>query len=111
MHKHAALPLLSPLFDVRLDISWPLSAMCLVEEIHFYEKLLIVTLGPIIVLGLLGLSYWGAMRWHRGTDRDSVENRRQAKVRHASTALLVLFLVGFLLERRRWYGGGGVRFG
>lgn len=80
--------------------------MCLVRGITFYEKLVIVTLSPIIVLGALWFSYASAMRWYRGTDRDDVENRRQAKVRHASIALLVRFLV------RCFSGGlGETRFG
>lgn len=65
------------------------------RDFNFYEKLLIVTLGPIVILGALELSYAGAIRWHRGTGEDATENRREAKVRHASAALLVLFLVGF----------------
>ena len=60
-----------------------------------------------MVLGALGLSYLGAMRWHGGADRGSVESRRQAEVRHASTALLVLFLVGF--QSRRGARKGGVK--
>ena len=83
------------------DISWPLSAMCLVKEITFYEKLVITTLAPIIVLGTLGLSYAAAMRWHQGSDRNSTESRQQVKVRHASVSLLVLFLVGFHYGREQ----------
>lgn len=68
--------------------------MCLLEEINFYDKLIIGTVGPIVILSALGLSYRGAMRWHRGTNKSAIECRQQAKVRHSSAALLVLFLVG-----------------
>ena len=72
--------------------------MCLVDGINFYAKLVIVTLAPIISLGALGLTYAGAMWWHQGTNYQVIESRQEAKVRHASAALLVLFLVGFQLD-------------
>ena len=75
------------------------------KEINFYEKLVIVTLAPIIVLGTLGLSYTAAMRWHQGPDRNAIESRQQVKVRHASASLLVLFLVGFQLDSISEEGG------
>lgn len=84
-----------------------MSAMCIVGKINFYEKLIIATLVPILMLGLLGISYAGAMRWHRGANTQAIESRQQAKVRHASTALLVLFLVGFQFDGRATEGRGG----
>ncbi|CAM9799281.1 unnamed protein product, partial [Ascophyllum nodosum] len=57
------------------DIPWVLSAMCLVDGINFYAKLVIVTLAPIISLGALGLTYAGAMWWHQGTNYQVIESR------------------------------------
>ena len=84
-----------------------MSAMCIVGKINFYDKLIIATLVPILMLGLLGLSYAGAMQLHRGTNMQAIESRQRAKVRHASTALLVLFLVGFHSDGRATEGGRG----
>lgn len=78
------------------DVTWPLNATCLVGNISFYQRLVGVTLGPLVVLAFLGVVCAVAMRVHRagcGRDRDSAEARQRAVVRHASAALLVLFLV------------------
>lgn len=88
-----------------------MSAMCIVGKINFYDKLFIATIVPILMLGLLGLSYAGAMQLHRGTNMRANENRQQAKVRHASTALLVLFLVGFHSNGRATEGRRGEEAG
>lgn len=62
-------------------------------NINFYQRLVGVTLGPLIVLAFLTATYVVAMRVHRGGF--SVEAKQRAVVRHASAALLVLFLVSY----------------
>ncbi|CAN0240311.1 unnamed protein product [Pylaiella littoralis] len=83
------------LLDVfNFDITWPLTASCLVVNISFYQRLLGVTLGPLAALAFLGTTYVLAMNMHRwGFGQMSAEARQGVVVRHASAALLVLFLV------------------
>ncbi|CAM9678213.1 unnamed protein product [Pylaiella littoralis] len=76
------------------DIAWPLTASCLVGNISFYQKLLGVTLGPLAALAFLGTTYALAINMHRwGFGQTTAEARQGVVVRHASAALLVLFLV------------------
>eukprot|EP00752_Nemacystus_decipiens_P008583 g7664.t1 len=85
---------LNTLDAFNFDITWPLNATCIVGNISFYKRLVGVTLGPLVVLAFLGTTYAVAMRVHRGgRGRESSEARQRAVVRHASAALLVLFLV------------------
>lgn len=71
-------------------------------NISFYQRLVGVTLGPLLVLAFLSATYVVAMRVHRCRGgrggRESSEARQRAVVRHASAALLVLFLVSFIFS-------------
>ncbi|CAN0265527.1 unnamed protein product, partial [Pylaiella littoralis] len=79
---------------VNFDITWPLIASCLIDGINFYQRLLAVTLGPLAALVFLGITYAMAMHMHPcGPGQTCSEARQSAVVRHASTGLLVLFLV------------------
>eukprot|EP00904_Undaria_pinnatifida_P010819 jgi/Undpi1/6868/HiC_scaffold_21.g09344.m1 len=40
-----------------LDLGWLLSATCVASGVGFYEKLLTVTIGPFLLLGLLGVTF------------------------------------------------------
>ncbi|CAM9095530.1 unnamed protein product, partial [Laminaria digitata] len=40
-----------------LDLAWILSASCLTTDVDFYDKLLMVTIGPLIFLGLLVVTF------------------------------------------------------
>lgn len=85
------------------DITWPLNATCLVGNISFYQRLVGVTLGPLILLAFLSVTYAVAMRVHPrgggGRGGESTEARQRAVMRHASAALLVLFLVSCLVAQ------------
>ncbi|CAM9101274.1 unnamed protein product, partial [Laminaria digitata] len=41
-----------------MDLGWILSAACLATDVTFYDKLLIVTIGPLFLLGLLGITFY-----------------------------------------------------
>lgn len=81
----------STLFSVDpTDITWLVMATCIVPDMSFYHRLVAVTIGPLVVLAVLYATYRVAMyRRRRGT---ATKRRQQAKMRHASAALLVLFL-------------------
>lgn len=67
---------------------------CILGNINFYQRLLAVTLGPLIALAFLGVTYAVAMHIRPcGLGQTSSEARQRVVVRHASAALLVLFLV------------------
>ena len=70
------------------DLGWMLSASCVVD-IDFHDRLLFVTLGPIIALALLGLTYKIAVGKNRRSQR-AVQN---VKIKHLSAVLLITFLV------------------
>ena len=70
------------------DLSWVLSAACVVD-VDFHDRLLMVTIGPIIALLFLAVTYSIAVRINRGTPEDLqvVWNK------HVSMGLLLAFLV------------------
>ena len=70
------------------DLGWMLSASCIVD-IDFHDRLLFVTLGPIIVLALLGLTYKIAV----GKNRQSQRAVQNVQIKHLSAVLLITFLV------------------
>lgn len=76
-----------------LDIAWPVSVSCIVGDLGFYERLILSTLAPVVVLSVLMCTYLVALYRHRGSMAEDVEERQRATVRHASAALLVCFLV------------------
>ncbi|CAM9245467.1 unnamed protein product, partial [Sphacelaria rigidula] len=45
------------------DLGWIFSASCINTRVNFYHKLLIVTIGPVLLLSLLGATfYFGSLR-------------------------------------------------
>ncbi|CAM9117899.1 unnamed protein product, partial [Laminaria digitata] len=49
--------LLSILGIFSLDLGWLLSATCVASGVDFYDKLLMVTIGPLVLLSLLGVTF------------------------------------------------------
>lgn len=73
---------------VNLDLGFILSFACIYHT-DFYDRLLIATLGPMVVLSILGVTYRVAK--HR--NRHSEESLAIVKRRHLSIALFVMFVV------------------
>ena len=59
-------------------------------EVDFYDRLLWMTITPIVIMGLLGVTYVIAVNKHRASSETFFRETRQ---KHVSTALLITFLV------------------
>ena len=70
------------------DFGWMLSASCLVD-IDFHNRVLFATIGPMVVILLLGMTYYIAARRNYQSE-GAVQNVQQ---RHLSAVLLLTFLV------------------
>ena len=79
---------------VNLDLGSIFSASCVLPVVNFYDTLLLVTLGPLLLAGVLVLTYHMAKR-RSGIGRAGVVARRAAWSRHVSAGLLLTFLVRF----------------
>jgi len=73
---------------VNFDLSWVISIGCVVD-IDFHDKLLYVTLGPLVAMAILGGTYAVAMRKTGISDYARGIVRRK----HVSMALLLTFLI------------------
>lgn len=73
---------------LNFDLGWVLSAGCVVN-IDFHGRMLVGTLGPMAVIGLLGITYAVAVC----RNRRSEAALRTVRHKHASMVLLVTFLV------------------
>lgn len=73
---------------VGFDLGWVLSAACVVD-VDFHDRLLISTIGPIIVLLLLGGTFAAAARIHRS----EAEVMQNIWNKHLSMVLLLMFFV------------------
>ncbi|CAM9531970.1 unnamed protein product, partial [Laminaria digitata] len=73
---------------ISLDLGLVLSAGCMVTT-DFHDRLIISTLGPLVALGALGLSFQVATRKNHG----SQEALQTVRRKHFSMALLVTFLI------------------
>lgn len=73
---------------VNLDLGFILSFACIYRT-DFYDRLLMATLGPAIVLAVLGCTYLIALSRNRASE----EAIAAVKTRHLSVALFALFLV------------------
>lgn len=74
---------------LNFDMSWVVSAGCFLE-VDFHDRLLWTTVGPAVIMCLLGLTYAIAIQRNRGLPEIA---RRNARDKHLSMALLVTFLV------------------
>ncbi|CAN0218885.1 unnamed protein product [Ectocarpus sp. 4 AP-2014] len=74
---------------IDLDLAWMLSAECWVDT-NFYDTLLVTTFVPLVVSGLVLISFAIRSRWCGAEDQD---RRSRIKHRHATALYLVSFLV------------------
>ena len=70
------------------DLGWMLSASCVVN-IDFHDRLLFATIGPIVVILLLGMTYYIAAR----RNRQSQGALQSVQHKHLSAVLLLTFFV------------------
>lgn len=73
---------------INFDPGWLFSTGCLVH-MDFHDRLLLSTMGPVVVMALLGVTYAVATwRYHA-----SAAARREVHRRHLSVLLLLTFLI------------------
>eukprot|EP00752_Nemacystus_decipiens_P005318 g4824.t1 len=82
---------LSAVDVVNFDLGYVLSAGCLWSNMDFHDRLLVNTLGPLVVVGLLGITYLVAMHRSRALGGDAVVDK--IRYRHQTVLLLVTFLI------------------
>lgn len=73
---------------VNLDLAWMLSAGCLIDT-DLYDSLLVSTIGPLAVAGLVLVSRTAALRRCTASDQD---RHSKCERRHASALFWVSFL-------------------
>ena len=71
------------------DLSWVVSIRCFLE-VDFHDRLLWTTITPVVVMGLLGVTYIIAVNKHRASSETLFRKIRQ---KYVSTALLITFFV------------------
>lgn len=81
---------------VNLDLGQIFAASCILPTANFYDRLLIATLGPLILLGFLAGTYRVAKRY-AGIGSKGVAARRAAWSRHMAVGLLLTFLVSVVV--------------
>lgn len=74
---------------LNFELSWVVSAGCFLE-VDFHDRLLWTTVGPAVIMCLLGMTYAIAIQRNRGLPEIALRNARD---KHLSMALLVTFLV------------------
>ena len=77
---------------VNLDLANVFSASCIFPGLNFYERLLVITLTPIVLCGVLVVTYHSAAR-RAGIGSAGVIAKRAAWSRHMAAGLLLTFLV------------------
>eukprot|EP00752_Nemacystus_decipiens_P005317 g4823.t1 len=82
---------LSAIDVVNFDLGSVLSAGCLWSNMDFHDRLLVNTLGPLVVVGLLGITYLIAMYRSSAAGSDAVVDK--IRYRHQTVLLLVTFLI------------------
>ncbi|CAM9846642.1 unnamed protein product [Sphacelaria rigidula] len=82
---------LSAIDVVDFDLGSVLSAVCLWSNMDFHDRLLVNTLGPLVVVGLLGITYRVAM--YRSSTAGGGAVAEKIRYRHQTVLLLVTFLI------------------
>eukprot|EP00752_Nemacystus_decipiens_P008185 g7321.t1 len=77
---------------INFDLGSVLAAGCLWSEIDFHGRLLVSTLGPLVAVGLLSVTYWIAMR-RVGAKVDRAGVVEIIRRKHQTALLLLTFLV------------------
>lgn len=73
---------------VNCDLGFILSFACIYDT-NFYDRLLMATIGPVVILSALGCTYIVALRRNQASE----EAVATVKSRHLSIALFVIFVV------------------
>lgn len=81
---------LSTVDIINLDIGFVMSAGCLWLGIDFHDRLIADTIGPLMILGVIGMTYVISLRTNYGS-HDRV--REKIRNKHLSAVLWLLFLV------------------
>ncbi|CAM9479810.1 unnamed protein product [Ectocarpus fasciculatus] len=81
---------LSAIDVINFDLGSMISAGCLWSGIDFHDRLLVSTVGPLLAIGMLALSYLVALRRNATAGHDVIEKIRQ---KHVTVLLFVTFLV------------------
>eukprot|EP00903_Cladosiphon_okamuranus_P018351 g16883.t1 len=84
---------LSAIDVVNFDLGSALSAGCWWSNVDFHDRLLVNTLGPLVVVSLLGITYWIAMYRNNSITASGDAVVEQIRYRHQTVLLLVTFLV------------------
>ena len=71
------------------DLSWVLSAGCLLE-VDFHDRLLWTTISPLVIMGLLGITYTTAMHRNLTSPETTI---RHIQHKHVSMVPVVIILV------------------
>eukprot|EP00903_Cladosiphon_okamuranus_P012164 g11411.t1 len=77
---------------VNLDVGSVFSGSCILPDVNFYQRLLLTTLTPLVLVLVLAFTYQMAKR-RAGIGSASVIARRAAWSRHMAAGLLLTFLV------------------
>ncbi|CAM9658440.1 unnamed protein product, partial [Laminaria digitata] len=81
---------LSSLDIINLDVGFVMSAGCLLSSMGFHDRLLVGTIWPLTVLGVMGMTYAIALHKNSTADDDLRDNNRN---KHLSAVLFLLFFV------------------
>ncbi|CAN0089674.1 unnamed protein product [Ectocarpus fasciculatus] len=81
---------LSAIGIVNFDLGSVVAAWCLWYGVDFYDRLLISTMGPIVVCGVLATTHWIAMRRNSTVGYAGIQKIHH---KHLTALLLLMFLV------------------
>ncbi|CAN0506184.1 unnamed protein product, partial [Ectocarpus sp. 12 AP-2014] len=81
---------LSAIDVINFDLGYMLAAGCLWSDVDFHDRLLVSTLGPLLVAGFLALTYRIAIRRNSTAGRAVV---KKIRYKHLTALLLLTFLV------------------
>ena len=90
---------------INFDLANVFSASCVFPGLNFYQRLLVTTLAPIALFGVLVVTYQLAKQ-RAGTGMAGIVERRKAWSRHMAAGLLLTFLVSL-----NHHFAHGTRFG
>lgn len=75
---------------INFDLGSVVAAGCVWSDIDFHDRLLVSTLGPLIVAGFLAMTYWIAKRRNSTAGHSVVE---KIYLKHQTAFLLLTFLI------------------
>lgn len=81
--------LLNHLDALNFDLSWVISIGCAFPGVNFHDRLMVTTIGPIVGMGLMAVTYMVAAVSHLDSET-ALQNVLQ---KHISAALFLTFFV------------------